>query len=469
MPMGCGEMNEKAAILIVEDDAVMRETCIRMLSRAGYTTEAVADGEAALATLREDSQFRIVLLDLKLPKIDGTVVLKRIRASDADVKVIIMTGFATIKSAVQTMKLGAVDYLVKPFEKDELLAVVAQQLRVGELEERVEQLQSELHGKYRFDNIIGRSKKMERVFEQVIAACHNQANVLIIGESGTGKELIARAIHYNGPSPEGSFVAVNCAALPEALIESELFGHVKGAFTGAARDSVGLFRTAQCGTIFLDEVIDMPLETQAKLLRVIQEKTVRPVGGLSEVPIDVRVVAATNRDPTEALERGRLRKDLFYRLTVIAIHVPPLRERPEDIHLIVAHFATRFAKTYGFRIGTVCQEVMDVLTGYSWPGNIRELENLVERWFAMRRNDSVTIADLPAEMVAHSKQSAPKVAGENLDDVLSLRDAERALVRKALRAADDNKSKAANLLGISRKKLYKLLSNEASSDTAQPE
>lgn len=420
-------MNKEGGILVVEDDADMRETCVRMLSRAGYETEAVADGAAALARLGAGPQFRVVLLDLKLPKIDGTTVLKRMRESDPGAKVVIMTGFATIKSAVQTMKLGAVDYLVKPFEKDELLTVVAQQFHVGQLEEKVERLQSELHGKYRFDNIIGRSKRMERVFEQVIAACHNQANVLVTGESGTGKELIARAIHYNGPSSEGAFVAVNCAALPASLIESELFGHIKGAFTGATRDSIGLFRAAQGGTIFLDEVIDMPAETQAKLLRVIQEKTVRPVGGLAEVPIDVRVVAATNRDPAEALERGKLRKDLFYRLSVIGIHVPPLRERQEDVRLLVDYFATRLVGAYGFHIGTVCQEVMDVLTGYGWPGNVRELENLVEQWFAMGRTGSVAIADLPAEMVAQAKQSATKVAGEDLDDVLSLRDAERAL------------------------------------------
>lgn len=459
--------NNKEAVLIVEDDPEMRLTCARMLARAGYQSEAVTDGEEALAKLHANSRLRVVLLDLKLPKMDGTAVLEKIRKFDSDIKVVIMTGFATVKSAVETMKLGAVDYLVKPFEKDELLAVVAQQMRIGELEERVERLQVELRGKYSFDNIVGRSKNMEPVFEHILAARKNKANVLIVGESGTGKELIARAIHYNGPSPEGPFVAVNCAALPESLIESELFGHTKGSFTGATRDSVGLFRSAHGGTILLDEVTDMPLDTQAKLLRVLQERTVRPVGGLSEIPIDVRVIAATNREPAEALEQGLLRKDLFYRLSVITVRVLPLRERREDICHLLDHFTVRFAKTYRFRIGTVQQDVLDLLNRYPWPGNVRELENLVEQWFAKERNESITVADLPAELVAQAKQAAENVGNENLADILLLRDAERALVQRALKAADNNKSKAANLLGISRKKLYKLLSDAASPDTSK--
>ncbi len=461
--------NKENAVLIVEDDPEMRATCARMLARAGYQSEAVADGEAALAKLQADSKLRVVLLDLKLPEMDGAAVLEKIKEFDSDIKVVIMTGFATVRSAVQTMKLGAVDYLVKPFEKDELLAVIAQQNRIGELETRVERLQSELCGRYSFDSIVGRSRKMEPVFEQILAARKNKANVLIVGESGTGKELIARAIHYNGPSPEGPFVAVNCAALPESLIESELFGPSKGAFTGATRDSVGLFRSAQGGTILLDEVLDMPFDTQAKLLRVLQERTVRPIGGLSEVPIDVRVIAATNREPIEALERGRLRKDLFYRLSVITVHVPPLRERSEDIRLLADHFTIRFAKTYGFRIGPVQQEVMDILNRYSWPGNIRELENLVEQWFAMARNESVTVADLPAELVAQAQQTVERAAATNLANVMPLRDAERALAQTAMQAADHNKSKAANLLGISRKKLYRLLGDPEAAAADQPD
>ncbi len=463
--MGRRKNDNEEAILIVEDDPEMRATCVQMLARAGYQSEAVTDGEEALARLHTDSRLRVVLLDLKLPRMDGTAVLEKIKAFDSDIKVVIMTGFATVKSAVQTMKLGAADYLVKPFEKDELVAVIAQQIRIGELEKRVERLQSELRGKYSFDTIVGRSKKMEPVFEHILAARKNKATVLIVGESGTGKELIARAIHYNGPSAEGPFVPVNCAALPESLIESELFGHNKGAFTGATRDSVGLFRSAHGGTILLDEVLDMPLDTQAKLLRVLQERTVRPVGGLSEIPIDVRVIAATNREPTEALERGRLRKDLFYRLSVITIYAPPLRERREDIRPLIDHFTVRCAKTYGFRIGAVPQPVIDVLNRYSWPGNVRELENLVEQWFAMGRKEKVTLADLPKDIIAQAETSVHEEARATHPDIIPLREAESAMVQRALEAADQNKSKAAHLLGISRKKLYKLLDEHASCKT----
>lgn len=458
--MGQAKRDHEEAILIVEDDPQMRTTCLRILSRFGYRSEAVADGQEALARLRADRTFRLVLLDLKLPKIDGVTVLRRIRELDTNIKVIIMTGFATVQSAVQSMKLGAVDYLVKPFEKDELLAVVSQQIRMCELQRRVERLESELQSKYSVDSIVGRSKTMQPVFEQILAARKNKANVLIVGESGTGKELIARAIHYNGPFGDRPFVAVNCAALPASLIESELFGHSKGAFTGATRESVGLFRTADGGTILLDEVLEMPLDTQAKLLRVLQDRRVRPVGGVAEVSIDVRVIAATNREPAEALEQGRLRPDLFYRLSVITICAPPLRKRPDDIPALIALFAARFARAYGLQIGSISQEAMELLNRYTWPGNIRELENLVEQWFALGRNDMITADDLPAEILAPQAQRSEELTSQQLTDVTPLREAERAMVRQALRAAEQNKSKAADLLGISRKKLYKLLNEE---------
>lgn len=456
-------MSDERSILIVEDDAELRATCARMLSSAGYPVQSAEHGEAALAELASNPNYSLVLLDLKLPGMNGEDVLEKIKELNREIKVIIMTGYATVKSAVRTMKLGAVDYLIKPFEKDELLALVAQQFRVGELEQRVEQLQAELRGRYGFDSIVGQSKKMDVVFERILAARKNKATVLITGDTGTGKELIARAIHYTGSCAAGPFVAINCAALPEALIESELFGHSKGAFTGAIKASVGLFRSAQGGTILLDEVFDMPLETQTKLLRALQERVVRPVGGLTEEPIDVRVIAATNRDPVEAMESGGLRKDLFYRLSVITIRVPPLRERREDILLLIDHFAARFAETYGFRIGNLEDKAADILTQYAWPGNIRELENLVERWFAMDRTDSVTVSDLPTHMRAQVGRVVAPVRGfddARVDAITPLRDAERVLAFRALEAAGQNKSKAADMLGISRKKLYKLIDGE---------
>ena len=458
-------MKGEKAVLVVEDDPDMRITCARMLARAGFAPEAAEDGEAALAKLRSDPRFRIVLLDLKLPGINGTVVLEKIREIDPTIKVIIMTGFATIKSAVRTMKLGAVDYLVKPFEKDELLAVLAQQIHVGELEEKVERLQSELQGKFGFAGLVGRSAGMEHVFKQIVAASGNKANVLIVGESGTGKEVVAKAIHYNSSFAREPFVVVNCAALPEPLIESELFGYTKGAFTGATRDSAGLFRAAAGGTILLDEMFEMPQGTQAKLLRAIQERRIRPVGGVSEVPIDVRIIAATNQEPAGAIQRGRLRKDLFYRVSVITIRLPPLRERREDVCRFVDHFIDRFAKTYGFRMRPLHRQVLNILVRYSWPGNVRELEHVVEQWFAMGQKEEICVDDLPPEIVAEVRQTPDVATGTGLDDILSMREAERALVHKALQVADHNKSKAASLLGISRKKLYKLLGDEASPKT----
>ena len=454
------DLNGTKAVLIVEDDAAMRRMCTRILTSAGYKAEAVSDGETAIARLREGASFHVALVDLRLPKLDGTVVLEQIRKMRPDIVVVIMTGYATVRSAVKAMKLGAADYMIKPFEKDELLTVVAQQFRVLELENQVQRLHSELHGKYSIQNIVSRSKKMEHVFEHILAARGNKANVLIVGESGTGKELIAKAIHHSGRFANAPFVAVNCAALPETLIESELFGYTKGAFTGATSDSAGLFRSAQGGTILLDEIFEMPSDLQVKLLRIIQERAVRPVGGVSETPIDVRVIAATNHDPSESLEKGGLRKDLYYRLSVITIHVPPLRERREDICHLIDHFTVKFAKIYGFDIGPIQPGVMDILNRYSWPGNIRELENLVEKWFALGLKNSVTVSHLPEKLVMEAGQTDREVVRDDLSEIMPLHEAERALVKKTMEATGYNKTKAASFLGISRKKLYKILGND---------
>jgi len=338
-----------------------------------------------------------------------------------------------------------------------LLAVVGRQFRVGELEQKVQRLQSALRDKHSFDSIASRSPAMRTVLQQMTAVCNNKANVLIVGESGTGKELIASGIHYNGLSAAGPFVPVNCAALPEALVESELFGHAKGAFTGATHDSPGLFRSADGGTILLDEVFEVSPDIQVKLLRTIQELKVRPVGGLVEEPVDVRILAATNRDIAESLESGALRKDLYYRLSVITIRVPPLRERREDIPLLVEHLMARHRERYGFHIGPVQPAAMDLLCRHSWPGNVREMENLVERWFAMGRKEPITVSDLPAELQAGVPLPAPSPLAFDQESSTPLQEMERQAVRQALKAAGNNKTKAATQLGISRKKLYKIL------------
>ncbi|MEK7316255.1 MAG: sigma-54 dependent transcriptional regulator [Candidatus Eisenbacteria bacterium] len=449
-------MKEKTLVLVVEDDEAMRETCVLLLGRAGYFVEAVDNGEAAIARVQTGPPVHIVVVDVRLPKKDGLSVLSAIRLTHPEVSVVIMTGHATIENAIQAMKLGASDYVVKPFEREEFLKVIEHQVRVRELERKVESLRSELVGRYCAENIVGRSKPMEIVMDRVAAAAGSRANVLILGESGTGKELVARAIHYSGRSKEGPFVAVNCAALPEPLVESELFGHAKGAFTGAIVESPGLFRAAHGGTILLDEVFEMPLETQVKLIRVIQERKVRPVGHTAEVEIDVRIIAATNRDPTVLLETGGLRKDLYYRLSVINIRTPALRERPEDIPALANHFRTRFARTYGFAIGPIEPSVMECLQRYSWPGNIREFENLVEQWFAMDRRQPITVEDLP-EGITRMARSAAAARDQGELAAMPLHEAERTLALRALDMADQNKSKAANMLGISRKKLYRLL------------
>ncbi len=438
----------------------MRETCARMLSQAGYDVETVEDGLAALEKIGANPTFSLALVDLKLPKMDGVTVLKRIKQLDPDLKVVIMTGYASVKSAVQTMKLGAADYLVKPFEKNEFLAIISRQMKVDELEQKVERLESELRGKYSFDSIIGRSPSMDLVFEQMMAARNNKANILIIGESGTGKELVARGIHYNGVSSDGPFIPVNCAALPESLIESELFGHARGAFTGATRDSIGLFRAAESGTILLDEVFEVSPDVQVKLLRTIQERTVRSVGTTSESPIDVRIIAATNREPAHLLKRGSLRKDLYYRLSVIVINIPPLRERREDVILLIEHFITKFRAHYGFPIGPLGQEVVDLLTSYSWPGNVRELENLVEQWFALGKTGQITPSDLPADLLAGIQRNGAGPVLPTPGAVSSLADLEREAARRMVKEAGNNKAMAARMLGISRKKLYKLLRDE---------
>jgi len=457
-------MKKACRVLIVEDDVAMSTMCANILTRAGYQAVAIMDGESALAKLREDPTFQIALVDLKLPKLDGIAVLERIRKSHPATKVIIMTGFATVSSAVKAMKLGAGDYLVKPFEKDEILKAIAQQARLRDLEMKVEQLQTELRSKYCIDSIIGRSQKMLDVLARIEASSSSLANVLLVGESGTGKELIAKAIHHCGKGSGAPFVGVNCAALPASLIESELFGHKRGAFTGARRDTVGLFRAASGGTILLDEVFEIPPEVQAKLLRVIQERTVRPVGGISEVPIDVRIIASTNQDPAGLLASGHLRRDLYYRLSVINIRVPPLRERREDISLLVNHFMKRMSQKYGVSVGPLAPEMIEVLRRYSWPGNVREFENVVEQWFALGPKESVSCDDLPEVMVAEVRGSGGGMAGRGIAGVKPLQVAERILALEALKAAGNNKSRAANLLGISRKKLYRLLADQESID-----
>ncbi|MBI4640350.1 MAG: sigma-54-dependent Fis family transcriptional regulator, partial [Candidatus Tectomicrobia bacterium] len=364
-------MIESMKILIVEDDPDMADSCQKLFRRAGFAAEVVSSGTEALRAVERDNSVRIILTDLRMPEMDGVELLQRAKKHDPSLDVLIMTGYGTIQSAVQAIKIGATDYITKPFDKDELLQAVKKIVKMQKLQQEVSRLRSELQTKYRFDNIIGQSQKMKEVFEKMAAAAENDFPVLITGESGTGKELVAKAIHYSGLRSKGPFVPVNCGALPRDLIESELFGHKRGSFTGAINDAPGLFRSAREGTIFLDEIAEMSHDTQAKLLRALQEKRIRPVGEAKEVPVDIRIMAATNLDIKKALEDGTLREDLYYRLSVITINLPSLRERIDDLPLLVHHFIDKLNTLYKREIKGIEDGALNLLMEYSWPGNIR--------------------------------------------------------------------------------------------------
>ncbi len=446
-----------AKILIVEDDTDMAETCRRIFARAGFAAETVYDGETGLEKLRADPEISIVLTDLRMPGMDGTEVLRRAREIRPEIDVIIMTGYGTIQNAIQAMKIGASDYITKPFDREELLRAVHQILEARNLRlenERLRRENADLRQTYDFPNIVGRSPAMQRVFARMRGAAAHDSSVLIVGETGTGKELVARAIHYHSPRAEQPFVPVNCSAIPRDLFESELFGHRKGAFTGASRDTIGLVRAADRGTLFLDEIAEMPPEIQVRLLRVLQERRVRRVGDVTESPVDVRFLSASGVPAEVAIREGRLRQDLFYRIGVITIDLPPLRERAEDIPFLTQHFIERFSRVFPNKVETVDPRVIDLLTTYPWPGNVRELGNVIESVFALGASGRLLPEDLPEHFRERPavRNEAPAASGPE-----ALAEAERRAVEQALRAARGNKSRAASILGISRTRLYNKL------------
>ena len=428
--------------------------CARLLERKGYQARAITSGREALSLLAQTGDVDLVLADLQMPEMDGLQLLSVIKHKYPQIEFIVMTGYGTVKTAVEAMQLGAAHYIQKPLDHDELNLLIQRAIEKKQLSEKVDRLRAELQGKYSFENVIGKSSAMQMVHEKMAAACGNRATVLITGESGTGKELVARGIHYNTFKQDAPFVAVNCGALPKDLIESELFGYKKGAFTGAVADSEGLFCAANGGTIFLDEIMEMPPELQVKLMRVLQERMIRRLGDTREIPIDVRVIAATNKPVQESLESGAVRKDLYYRLSVITIHIPPLRERAEDVPLLVDHFLKKHEKNYQKTVSGVEPHAMDALMKYAWPGNVRELENLVEMLLAYGKSPMVRLADLPERIVHDSIERKPGTLG---DEVFTLKEAEKQLIINALAKSKGNKSLAAQMLGISRKSLYKKL------------
>ena len=450
-------MSRKTNILVVEDDAAMRQSCAKVFRLKGYDVTEASSAEEALDQIREQRDIDVVLTDLKMPGMDGVALLREIKLLDPRIEVVLMTGYGSIKNAIEAMKHGAADYITKPFDTNELLMTVSKIVQLSGLREEVSRLRSELQDKYHFDNIVSISSGMQLVCEKIEAARKTDSTVLICGESGTGKELVAKAIHYNGLRADKPFIPVNCAAMPRELIESELFGHKKGAFTGASSDSSGLFRAADGGTLFLDEIIEMPYGSQAKLLRALQEKRIRPIGGAEEVPADVRVIASTNQDVEEAIHNNKFRKDLYYRLSVIRIELPPLRERLEDIPSLVRHFIAKFNGVFQRTVKGVSKDALDVLNCYHWPGNVRELESTVEHAFAFSDTETIDKSNLPAYIPEYfiKADSHRQPVGEA--EVSTLFEAEHELLVRALRAASGNKTHAAKFLGVSRPRLYKMI------------
>ncbi len=438
----------KPTIIIIDDDTSLRRVLEYNLQEAGYAVGTAASGEEGLRLFDEVSPA-LVITDIKMSGMDGMQVLKAVKERSPETLVIMITAFGTVDIAVEAMKAGAYDYITKPFNRDELRLTVARALEMNGLAAENRQLKSELADRADFGAMVGSSPAMEKVFQVVRKVADTEASVLITGESGTGKELVARSIHTGSSRACGPFVAINCAAIPRDLLESELFGHVKGAFTGAVKDKTGRFALADGGTLFLDEVGELPLELQPKLLRALQERTVEPVGGAKELKIDVRVVAATNLDIEKAIADGVFREDLYYRLAVIPLHLPPLRQRRDDIPLLLRHFCAKHkAATVTFD-----KQSLALLTSYGWPGNVRELENLVERLLIMRSSDTITADDLPDKIRSGGISAGSASTGGviNLpEDGYSLEQLEREVVVQALERNGWNQTAAARFLRIPR-------------------
>jgi DNA-binding NtrC family response regulator len=440
----------RPAILVVDDDPGVRES-FRLILEDHYDVVDVPDGPSALEVVRA-SPMDLVLLDIRLPGMDGIEVLERIKAIDERVEVILVTAVKTVRTAVAAMKLGAFDYLTKPFEEDELLSLASRALERRSLEREVALLRSELARTHDLDEIVGKHPVMQKLHGLVAQVARTSTTVLITGESGTGKELVARAIHRHGPRREGPFVAVNPAAIVESLIESELFGHERGAFTGAHQRKLGKFELAQGGTLFLDEIGTLRAELQAKLLRVLQEREIERVGGTRSIKIDVRVIAATNTNLKEAVSRGTFREDLFYRLNVVPILVPPLRERAQDVPLLAEHFLRRDTRDFNKRIEGLSPEAVAALQAYRWPGNVRELENVIERCVVLAEGPVIQLNDLPLDVLLPQQATRVRAA-----EALPLNEAtdqfERQIVLRVLERVGWNLTEAGRILAIHRNSL----------------
>jgi DNA-binding NtrC family response regulator len=451
--------------LIVDDERSIREACREVAHSLGFTT-FVADSAEHAYRLLESQNFDVVLLDLRLPGANGLEALRRIKERRPEAVVIVVTGYGTVQSAVQAMKNGAYDYVTKPFSVDELKLLLE---RVGshlKLKSENRLLREKVKSKQGFGGIVGRAPEMEKLYRIIAKAANSIHPVLILGESGTGKEMVARSIHYSGPFRDKPFIPVDCGSLVPTLIESELFGYVKGAFTGANQSKDGLMAMAEGGTIFLDEVGELPVDLQAKMLRAIQEKEIRPVGSTRRVPINVRILAATNRDLEQAVMQGAFRRDLYFRLNVLSLRIPALRERRQDIPLLIAHFLDRMVRASG-QEKVLSDDALKALLGHDWPGNVRELENCLERTYAFTSGPIIHLTDLPSEIAKLPARELSTGGGNGRSKIIPMAELEKQTILSAIAELNGDKLQAARLLGIGKTTLYRKLKDYAT-EACQP-
>ncbi|MBI4250980.1 MAG: sigma-54-dependent Fis family transcriptional regulator [Candidatus Tectomicrobia bacterium] len=443
-------MKDGASILVVDDEERVRTLLARLLGEEGYHVASAASAEEALHEL-EGGSHDVVLTDLMMPGMSGLELLEEIRRGHPETSVILVTAHGTVDSAVEAMRKGAFHYVCKPFKLDEVRIIVQRAIEESQTKHELAGLRREVHQRFEFSNIIGKSKPIQEVFDLIRRVARSTSTVLIEGKSGTGKELVAKAIHYNSPRTSRPCDAINCSAITETLLESELFGHMKGSFTGAVASKKGLFEEAQGGTIFLDEIGEISAALQVKLLRVLQDHEIRRVGGNQPLKVDVRVIAATNRDLAEAVRQKEFRDDFYYRLNVVTIHLPSLKDRPEDIPILAQHFLAKYAKEAGSSVTQICKEAMRALLQYAWPGNIRELENVIERAITLGAEGEIRVEDLPDPLRREEE-------GGRLDAIpveMSMQDVEKAHIERVLRHTGGQVSQAARLLGIDRRTIYR--------------
>lgn len=446
----------RSRLLVVDDDAESCEAVAEVLRAEGHMVATAQGGHAALMLVREHA-FDVVVSDIRMPDLDGVALLRELRETDPEPSVILMTAFGTVEAALEAIKQGAFDYVSKPLHLDELLLTVRRALEQRRLLRENQQFRAALQERYQIPNIIGVSSRMIDIFKLVARVAPTRSTVLITGESGTGKEVVARALHFNSPRAVAPFVTIDCASLAEGVLESELFGHVRGAFTGAVGARRGLFEAANGGTVFLDEIGGISPNTQARLLRVLQQQEVRPVGSNEAVRVDVRLVAATNKDLEGQVKTGHFREDLFYRLNVVRVHLPPLRERREDIPALALHFLRKYAEANGKAISGFAPETMSRLEAYPWPGNVRELENAIERGVAVSAHPILLPDDLPAHIVMSTPAGPNGAAAPDSFPLLSLGEVARHQIARVLTVTGGNKKRAAEILGVDRKTLYRLM------------